>query len=652
MRPAHRKLITRIGSLLKPKPLLNIWQWADRNRYLAKGVSQKSLHGAARYNSADAPHQRGVQESFTDPEVQITVYIGASQVAGKTEVMNNVIGYHMDHKPTNIVIMYPTIETVEKFSKKKFTPMAESTPCLAKIISEAKSRTTQNTILVKDFVGGSVFMVGSNSTSSLRGASGAVLLGDEIDDYEDDIGGQGDPIDLLWKRGESFPQVVKGLFSTPTIEGSSRIWSYFEASDQRFWFMPCAHCGEWIIFKWSAKSKINPDMPCAVMEWTKGNTRSAHLVCQKCSNAIDDQQRTDMYHAGEWRPTQPFNGIRGFHLNWIYCPWKAHKGFDNRLHEMAEEWERAKKKGVNSLKVLINTGLSECFAEEYEQPPDWETLKLRCEPYATEIPPEVVYLTAFVDVQSDRLEYEIVGWGVGEETWGIETAKIFGNPHQQPVWDELALILARTYDHPCGARLKLSCVLIDSGGQSDNQAFARPVYKFVKRRQGQYVFASKGASIIGAPVVVGHLQKNGVMLQSIGADVCKSTVYDRLKLNLPGPNYCHFPQGRGYEDEYFKQLTAERVVVTGKKRQWVKSRARNEALDMRAGNLAAFELRNPNLEAIQDNMRRTVAATEHLRVNPPKPEKPETFPQPELKPKPPVHQPKFVRKRMSFANWK
>lgn len=645
MNPAHRTMLAGLGRLLEPKPRLNIWQWADEYRYLAKGVSEASRHGKVRYNSNLAPHQRGIQESFTDPSIQATVFIGASQIAGKTEIMNNVIGYHMEHKPTNMVVMYPTIESAEKFSKKKLTPMVDSTPKLAEILAASRSRTSGNTILVKDFLGGSIFIVSSNSTSALRGATGSVLLADEIDDYEDDIGGQGDPVDLLWKRGESFPNVIKGLFSTPKNEGVSRIWRWFDESDQRFWFMPCVHCGKEIIFKWSHQSKLNNELPCAVMHY-ESDTTAAELVCQVCANPISDRHRLDMYHAGRWKPTAHFNGIAGYHLNWLYCPWGPHKGFVNRLHEFAEEWERAKKKGTNSLKVLINTGLAECFAEEYEKPPDSDTLLQRLEPYESEIPEAVCYLTAFVDVQSDRLEYEIVGWGEGEESWGIFTGKLFGNPHQASVWEECESVLTRTFDHPSGARLKISCALIDSGGVSDNRAFALPVYRFVRRHQGRYWFASKGASVLGAPLVLGHLQKNGILLQQIGADVCKSTVYDRLRIDIPGPYYCHFPKDRGYDSEYFKQLTAEVVTQTriagSTKRVWVKRRARNEALDMRAGNLAAFEVRNPNLTAIAENLVKAAEANKKKEAEAKDPDVPQRAP---------IHQ-SGRRRRIGFVNWK
>lgn len=611
-------VIDRIQSIFKPRPRRNIWQWADEKRILAKGVSAKSEHGDTRYSSADAPHQRKVQEAPTDPEVQITVMIGASQIFGKTEVINNIVGYHMDYKPTSTVVMYPTIETAEKFSKKKLKPLIEFTPCLNEIVSSSRSRSSDNTILVKDFRGGSIFVVGSNSTSSLRGASGQILIGDEIDDYEQDIGGQGDPVELLWKRGESYPNAVKVLASTPTIHGASRIWDYWETSDQQMWFMPCVNCGTQIIFKWSHKSKLNQTLPFAQIEWPAGNTKGAVMVCQVCSKSFNDRQRREMYFAGDWKPTAPFKGIRGFHLSWLYCPWFEHKGYDNRLHEMAEEWERARKKGANSLKVIINTGLCECFELEYEKPPDWEGLFNRLEPCETEMPKEVVYLTCFVDVQGDRLEVHWKGWAVGEESWALETKKIFGNPHQPEVWANLDAELSRRWQHPSGAVLKLGCGLVDSGGVTDAKAFSKPVYRFCYPRQSRYIFAAKGSSEIGAPLFLPKLQKNLILLQMIGTDVCKSEVYTRIAIDAPGPLYCHWLKDRGYDEEFFKQLTAEQVSIVGKRRVWVKTRARNEALDMEAGNIAAFEIRNPNLEAIAENLRKSVELANLPKVEPAK----------------------------------
>lgn len=642
MNPINSTLAS-FAKLYRPRPIRNIWQWADEFRFLAKGVSAKSKHGDTRYRSSDAIHQRGVMESFTDPTVQTTVMIGASQVFGKTEIFNNVLGYFMDYEPRSSVVMYPIIESSEKYSKKKFMPMVRATPCLDALLPNNRSRDSGNTILIKEYVGGSIFLVGANSTSSLRGATGSVLLADEIDSNESSAGDEGDAVDLLFKRGESFDSVIQSVSSTPTIEGQSKIWNWFESSDQQFWFVPCPHCGVRGIFKWSQQSAIKAG-PAFFVEWPAGKTDECVIVCASCAKSINDAQRLAMYHDGRWEATAPFNGIRGFHLSWIYAPWPAKRGFKNRLHQMAEEWERAKKKGMPSLQVIINTGLSECLKLQLQDAPDWKALFLRLEDYETFIPDPVVYLTCSVDTQADRLEYEIQGWGIGEECWGIETGKLFGNPHGPEVWAKLDEVLARTFDHPAGFKLRISCTLVDSGGQHDAKAFAKPVYNYVRRRQGRYIFACKGSSVLGSPLIVGRLQKNGIMLQSVGGDVAKSIIYERLTLGAPGPGYCHFRAGdkSGYDEEYFQQLTAESVSLVKGTRMWVKRRARNEALDLRVYGHAALELRNVNLEAVSANLRRSVA---------PKPaEVPADAPGVNLMaPKPAVRAP--ARRRSGFVKW-
>ena len=63
----------------------------------------------------------------------------------------------------------------------------------------------------------------------------------------------------------------------------------------------------------------------------------------------------------------------------------------------------------------------------------------RRENYGAELPEGVLLLTAAVDVQDNRLEYEICGWGMAEECWGIKKGTILGVPDTPKVWD-LSLI--------------------------------------------------------------------------------------------------------------------------------------------------------------------------------------------------------------------
>lgn len=533
-------------------------------------------------------------EAPTDPSVQVTVLIGASQVMGKTEIFNNVLGYHMDWEPRSCVVMYPQIDSAEKYSKKKFTPMVEASPCLARIVKPARTRDSGNTILAKDFRGGSIYFVGANSPASLRGASGAVLLGDEVDSNPPSCGAEGDPLELLFKRGESFPRCVKMLASTPTIKGQSVIWEWWESSDQQFWFVPCAKCGQHQVLTWKQ------------VVWPKGEPEKCELVCSVCAGTLNDRQRLEMYFAGEWLATRPFNGVRGFHLNGIYVPWPCHKGFSNRLHQMASEHLRAVKKGEAALQVWTNTFLCELWdvkAEEIDHKPLLE----RAEGYTPEtVPEEVIIVMAAIDVQKDRLECESVGLGEDDETWGIEFRKFYGDTEQDVVWQDLANHLAsRRYKRPDGVELPITATAIDMRHKPHK------VRALVQRSGLARCFPVYGVGGDSPILVTTRFNKHYRLRTFAVCDrLAKDTLFARLRIQEPGPRFMHYPKGQGYGEEYFLQLTAE-VLKTRKVRgvtvaRYEKVRERNEALDIRKYFLAAVDILKPNLTAIARNLNREV----------------------------------------------
>ena len=534
-------------------------------------------------------------EAPTDPAVQTTVYIGASQVMGKTEVFNNILGYHMHWEPRSAVVMYPQLDSAEKYSKKKFTPMVEASPCLAEILKPARARDSGNTILTKDFRGGAVYFVGANSPASLRGASGAVLLGDECDSNPPSCGSEGDPIELLFKRGESFPRVVQLLASTPTIKGQSVIWEWWDISDKRFWFVPCAKCGAHQMLTWKQ------------IVWPKGQPEKAELICSACAAALNDRQRLEMYHAGEWRPTAPFKGVRGFHLNGIYAPWPCKKGFQNRLHQMAEDHLRAVKKGEAALQVWTNTFLCELW-ESSQEVVDHKPLLKRCEDYTPDKLPEgVVIVMAAIDVQKDRLECETIGLGEDDESWGVEYVKFFGDTEQDDVWQDLAAHLGKTYKRSDGVGLKIVSSAIDMRHKPHK------VRAFVQQAGVARVFPVYGVSS-SVPVLVTTRFNKHYRLRTfaVNGKLAKDTIYARLKVTEPGPRYMHFPKGQGYNEEYFLQLTAE--VLKQKKVRGVvieayeKVRDRNEGLDIRVYYLAEIDILKPAITHIAKQLKKGLAA--------------------------------------------
>ena len=177
-------------------------------------------------------------ESLTDPAAASTVLMWGAQM-GKTEVLLNTIGYFIDAQPAPMLIVYPTLDVSRKFSQKKLTPMLEESPRIKDAVRDPRTRDSGNTILSKEFRGGSLVVAGSNSPASLRQLSCRVIVQDEIDSFEPSAGAEGDPCSLADARTMNFHDAVLVKASTPTIRGASRIEAAYDDSDCRQWHCPC-----------------------------------------------------------------------------------------------------------------------------------------------------------------------------------------------------------------------------------------------------------------------------------------------------------------------------------------------------------------------------------------------------------------------------
>ena len=532
-----------------------------------------------------APYQREPMNAVKDPDVQSITLMWASQT-GKTECINNIVAYFICQDPSPILCIQPTLEMADAWSKDRLAPMIRDTPTLKRVVSNSKSRDSGNTLLHKRFLGGHITMAGANSPSSLAARPIRVLLCDEIDRYPASAGAEGDPISLAERRTDTFPNAVIIKTSTPTIKDLSKVENEFNITDKCEWYVPCPKCDEFQVLAW--KNVI----------WEKDAPETAHIVCEHCEAKLDDDDRREMVSNGEWRATEKFNGKRGYRLNGLNSLFPAKKGFTNRLHQAAAGFLDSKKKGPEGLKTFINTFLAETW-EELETTIDGHYLESRREAYKGDIPKEVLVLTAGVDVQADRVEAELVGWGLDEECWGVEYKVIYGDPSQKEIWRQLDKWLLERYTTEDSRELPVAAVCIDSG------YLTKDVYDFVSPRQPRNVYAIKGLGGFGKPIVSRPSKSSvrGVRLFSIGTDTAKDVVYGRLRIEEEGYGYCHFPFANGYHEDYFNQLTAEKCVVRTKagirERKWVlKEGRRNEALDVRIYSMAAMIILNPNFKRI------------------------------------------------------
>lgn len=510
----------------------------------------------------------------------------ASQTT-KSTCLENVNGYFIAADPAPILMVQPTVEMAQAWSKERFVPTVRDTPCLRDILANDKSRDSGNTIQLKTFPGGNLAIIGANAPAGLAGRPRRVVLLDEVDRYPASAGTEGDPVLLAIRRTESFWNSVIYMTSTPTIKGASRIESEYEQTDKRKWFVPCPKCGHWQTLQW------------AQVRWPDENPLEAWYQCETCEAQLTDDLRVGAIRKGEWRATAPFNGKRGYFLSGLYSPFKAKRGYKTRLHQMAAEFIEAKHGGTEQLKTWTNTFLAETWEDAAEKiEPTW--LSQRVESYGPQtIPDGVAVIVAGADVQKDRIEVEFVGIGAEEESWGIEVCKVYGDTESPQTWVELSRCIDRLFKRVDGTELR--CVALGIDIHFRPRATKEWIEKHGTRCRVYGVFGIGSAQ----PTLV-QLRPNGCW--SVATDYAKDIIYARFKIEKPGPRYMHFPNGAGYNDDWFRQLTCERVVTKYNKgfakRVYEKtSGVRNEALDMRVYGLATLDILRPDIAAIQRNLK-------------------------------------------------
>jgi len=585
------RVIQQTSQAWTPPPNLKISDWADSYRKLSPESSAES--GA--WKTSRAPYQREIMDSFNDPSIQRIVFMKSAQV-GATEILLNVIGYYIDQDPSPMLVMQPTLQMGQAFSKDRLATMIRDSEKIRGCVKDPRSRDSGNTVLSKKFPGGNLNIVGSNSASGLASRPIRIVLADEVDRYEASAGSEGDPISLATKRTTTFWNKKIYLCSTPTVKGLSRIETAFEESDKRYYHVPCPECNKKQVLKWKN------------IVWEENKPETASYACDHCGSVINESKKQWMLKHGEWIASDTSSNTAGFHISELYSVWST-------WADMAKNFLEAKK-NPEMLKTWINTALGESWEEQGETV-EYETLLGRRLNYDfTTIPEDVLVLTAGVDTQKDRLELQLVGWGKNYEAWVCDYKIFWGDPNAMNVWSDLDAYLKRRFKTESDRMIPISCCTIDSGGHHTNQ-----VYQFTKPRQARRIFAVKGLSTAGKPIAnkPTFVGKNKAVLYGIGADSAKEAIFARLSVEneLTTLHFCS-----DLDEEYFKQLTAEKRVtkfVRGRKNLvWKQIRPRNEALDTLVYNFAAIYILNPNFNSIEEKILNQQLKPSESKENKPK----------------------------------
>lgn len=591
----------------KPPEDLSVMEWSDKYRQLSPENSAEP----GRWRTSRTPYLEEPMNAFTDPKVHNIVVVASSQV-GKTEMLLNMLGYEIDIDPGPAMWVTPTTENAEDFSKRRIAPMIRDTkPLKRKVTGSSAGRKASNAILKKKYPGGMLTLTGSNSPANLASVPARYVFGDEIDRWARDAGGEGDPWSLLEARTATFYNRKMVEVSTPTVKGRSRIAQAFNLGTREYWCVRCPHCGEWVFVEFDNIRFEHEKIQVENGGDVQYRVHDIAFCCPKCGCLSDEQTIRHAPHA--WVAENPDayeNGTRSFWINAFSSPWMSWEHIILRFLEAAGNGDPQK------LQTVFNTLLGKLWEDRGDLASDDEMLDSR-EHYGAELPDGVLALTMGVDTQDNRLEYEVVGYGRFNETWGIQKGVIMGSPGvpdlpgKQSVWTRLDRLIDKDWTFANGKSLRISVTFVDSGGH-----YTQDVYEQCARRLNKRVFAIKGKGGEGipftkAPTKVDIVREGRAVgkawLYTIGVDAGKERIMKALRIREAGPGYCHFPDNadRGYDGQYFNGLLSEKLTQKGTRWVWEKlpGHERNEPFDCRNYANAAEQLLNPNFDQIENDLR-------------------------------------------------
>lgn len=590
----------RAAQNLVPPPDMLPSRWAESNVQIPIG---NAIPGPINFDNA--PHQRGMIDVIKEPGVRRVDYMMAAQT-GKTTVQQCITGYFIAHEPRSQIMAQPSQGDMQTFLETKLRPMLEANPSISSKMAKARGREGVNNSRIISYIGGWLMFSWAGSPKTARGRSAPVTQADEVDGM--DATAEGDFVELLAQRSATFgDQRLDTRSSTPTVMGASRIHTGFLEGDQRRYYVACPDCGHAQYFRWeqvlwdgrkSRDIKTAPDDAGQVHE-----PSTARYCCEECGSLWDDGMRVAAIRNAEamghgWKASKPFKGHASFHGPEMLSTFR-------RLADIVQSY--LDKLAAGDLQSFVNVSLAWPYESGEKVNPDG--LLARCQEWAAQVPMGGLYLTCGIDMQADRLELEVVAWDEHGRSWSVDYKVLWGDPLGSDVWHDLEDALAETYVHESGAVMPISASCLDTGGTN---GMTQAAYEWLRGKTGRRIFGVKGVAGWGRGIVEKQQRKQSgktarkVDIFLVGSDEGKLVVQKRLAVpDAHMPGYCHFPADRG--EDYFKQLTAERLVIRYVKgqpvREWHKpDKARNEALDCRVYALAALKIMNPSFKRIRQRM--------------------------------------------------
>lgn len=589
--PQELAIINYGINILKPKPILTGAEWADKYFYL----SAESSSAPGKWKTR--PWQIDIINAMTDQITPIVVFRKPTRV-GYTKMLGITAGFYIHQHPSVQLHYQPNADEAKGFAEDEFEPMVRDNPDIAKLIEtpNTRGRIKKEKTVKKLYPGGYAEFLGAESDRNFNRRTARVVSGDEIDTWKKEAGNAGDTVTTMMRRTSDFwdrknilgGKPVGGAYNpdeSTITDGVSVVDYWFQKGTQEHRYLPCPHCDHMqkFEFEYMAWDKDKDDDGKTIKHYPE----TAHFLCVECGEKIFDKHKRGMDKKGKWvaeNPDGATNGIRSFHI-WAMLSYSPNVTWGDIVSEFLDA-----KGNRLKFKAFTNEVLARTWEENYER------IEIntdgRCEQYEAEVPSGVRVLTFGTDIQKDRIECELVGWGEAEESWSICYKIFVGDTSKPDVWERLDEFTKTHFTHENGGKMRIYTGGIDTGYRSTQ------AYDYCRPRFSRKIFALKGSKVVDAPIAPRRFSiknKGNVPLFNVGVNEGKNVISSHISTEDFGPGFMHFPEDEKYDEEYFKQLTGEKK---GKDGRWVKIRARNEALDVRNYAYIALHIAGIDLELI------------------------------------------------------
>ena len=533
----------------------SVTEWADTHRWLPRNASAEP----GQWRTSRTPYLFGIQDALSIDNPAWKVVIQGSNQVGKSEAANNLVCYRIDQFPCPILWVVPRDKDVLRYVRTRFDPMFASMPRISALIgTDETGEDASDNAVMKRFPGGQLLIMGSSSP--FRSDPIEIVVIDDLDACSANV--EGDVVELATKRTNTFTQRTRKVvcISTPTIDGASSINREYQQSSQNRYHVPCPECGAYQVLEWSR------------LIWMDEAPTDPRYKCAHCSAEIEESHKPEMLRLGTWRPERPeLQGhVEGFHLSALYSPWR--RWGDIVLAFVAARRQLEVENAYEKLQTFYNLELGETFvlpSQAKLEGIELEAYKRREPPFDRRTLP-IELVTAGIDVQANRIEASIYGWGAGMESWLLEHAVIKGAVEESGIWDELAALLT-------GHQAMGACVDASDNSQTVKDQVQRLLMPLLEQRCAMW--AIKGQ--YGKREIWPRALRPGELVM-IGVDAAKDAIYGALERRTePGPGYIHLPTSSN--QTWFHQLFSERLSTpqdrTRARYVKVAGRRRNEALD-------------------------------------------------------------------------